>query len=79
MAYITYFSIFDLWQYHKISDDKLCDICEELAAEGTYNGNALRSRFPDLTIQDHDTIAVNRHPWCRCQLVRISNPEDPRG
>ena len=74
----TFFSVFDAWQYHFVSDDRLCERCMEFAVEQLFAGNDIRFRFPYLEIHDEDEIQVNVHVHCRCFLTRMVNVNDPR-
>ncbi len=76
--YRTYFSIYDGWLYHFVSDDRLCERCAEFAVEQLFAGNDIRFRFPYLEVIDTEEIEVNVHPHCRCYLTRMVNVNDPR-
>jgi hypothetical protein len=68
----TFFSTEDQWLYIEISDDRLCDRCQDNAKTDVYKGDHLRADFPYLEIRDENTIAVNEHPNCRCIFVRVA-------
>ena len=68
---ITFFADTDVWIYHEVSDDRLCDTCRKLAQVGYFMGDHLRIIFPYLFIQDENTIYCMVHPNCRCYLTRL--------
>lgn len=73
---VTYFSIYDQWDMHMVYDNRTCERC--LPHLGSYSGNDLRITFPFLEIIDENLIYAHVHPNCRCYLMRIANPMDPR-
>jgi len=68
---VSYFTKFDLWLYHAVTDTKLCDRCAAFHKEFIFSGVHLQSKFPYLMIVDNNTIRVNVHPNCRCYLTRL--------
>jgi len=68
----TFFSRFDVWIYHAVLDNKLCDQCLAFEKQPRYFGSEIRSLFPYLEIQDENTIKANVHPHCRCFLTRLT-------
>lgn len=72
----TFFGMYDLWRYHAVFDVKLCDRCMRYAETYYYVGKWLRGLFPYLEITGEDTIKVNLHPHCRCELHRITDPAE---
>ncbi len=72
----TFFSINNLYHYFGISDDKLCDQCQQYDGE-TIVGSELRKLFPYLTIDTENIIYPNVHPNCRCLLIRLTPENSP--
>lgn len=72
---LTFFGKNDVWLYHAIADNRLCDACKELARKGKFVGTHLRAYFPYLEILNANTIKTNVHPNCRCLLHRIVRRE----
>lgn len=68
---ITFFSDYDLWEYHAVFDERLCDACSILADVGFFLGIHLRKYFPYLEIMDENRINCEVHPNCRCWLSRL--------
>jgi hypothetical protein len=79
---VTFFSGYDLWEYHNMMDDRVCMICETHADMETIIGSLLRVLFPYLQIVARDKIMVHEHmprdDNCRCWLERVglSDVED---
>ena len=73
--YIVYsfFGKFDLWRYKAIADKKLCERCLDHATETYFMGNKLRAVFPYLKIVGANKVLPNVHPYCRCELTRVTN------
>lgn len=71
LSHLTFFADTDVWIYHEVSDDRLCDTCRKLARVGYFMGDHLRILFPYLFISDADTIYCFVHPNCRCYLSRL--------
>jgi len=69
---ITFFSKEDVWEFNSVFDNHRCEACEAHEETGFFNGNVLRSAFPDLEIIDADLIRVNVHLNCRCYLIRVT-------
>lgn len=71
----TFFSDYDLWQYHTMQDDRVCEVCSRHAHMAVVIGSKIRLLFPYLDIISVDVIAVNEHmprdANCRCWLTRI--------
>lgn len=67
----SYFGAEDVWVYHFVSDDRLCDQCRLYAEIEFWAGDELRSTFPFLEITSKEIINVNVHPNCRCYLTRL--------
>ena len=68
----SFFGHLDLWDYRSHFDEKLCEKCEENMLKDVYRGSELQGKFPYLEIKDVNTIEVNEHPNCRCELWRIT-------
>lgn len=74
---ITFFSDYDMWQYHGLWDGKTCVECKGHLRMGQiggsiYIGSKIRLLFPYLFIVNANTIQANVHPNCRCYLERIT-------
>jgi hypothetical protein len=69
--YQAMFSPNDFWQFETHKPNS-CERCLYYEGKGTFNGEALHTFFPDLTIIDEDTIKVNLHPNCDCILQRAT-------
>lgn len=74
----SFFGAYDIWEYYELGDpDSECVYCKEYGAK-VFSGNQLRSIFPDLIIEDEDTIFPNVHKslWgadtCKCKLIRLN-------
>jgi hypothetical protein len=69
----TFYGLLDRWHYITLGDSKVCDLCSPLDGQ-EFNGNYLRTRFPNHTIDDEDVIRVHNHvprdDNCRCILMR---------
>lgn len=58
-----------LWQF-ETNKPNSCGRCLYYEGKGTFTGDMLDTFFPDLTMIDADTIKVNLHPNCDCELHR---------
>jgi hypothetical protein len=67
---LTFFSNWDLWEYHLVLDDRICKVCEARAVLDVIPGDTIRMLYPYLEIVDWNKIMVNEHLNCRCFLVR---------
>ena len=70
---ITFFSEHDVWQYHVVSDDRLCPLCDMLK-DMVFRGDTLAARFPYLVIDNENRLDAHNHmprdDNCRCYLTR---------
>ncbi len=66
-----FFGADDVWIYHFVSDDRLCDQCRLYAEIQFWGGDELRTTFPFLEITSKEIIHVHVHPNCRCHLTRL--------
>jgi hypothetical protein len=67
----TFYSVNDSWHYIALVDDRTCLQC--LDKDGVeFTGMYLRTFLPYHTIDNEDTIRANKHPNCRCILLRSS-------
>jgi len=69
---VSFFGHLDLWDYVSHFDEKLCEDCKANMLMDVYRGSELRGKFEYLKIKDGNTIMVNEHPNCRCELWRIT-------
>ena len=74
----SFFGNYDLWEYYELGDpDSECEHCKQYSSK-TFVGSELRAEFPDLIIEDQDTIYPNVHMtlWgvdtCKCLLIRVN-------
>ena len=70
---VTFFSEYDLWDYG-ITNINTCKECKADVI-GVYQGNELRSLFPDLVILNEDEIAPCVHPNCACVMRRLTDAQ----
>lgn len=75
---VGFFGAYDLWEYYELGDvNSECEYCKEYGGKA-FAGNQLRTIFPDLIIEDEDTIYPNVHMtlWgketCQCSLIRVN-------
>lgn len=80
----SWFGLYDFWTYEDEKGETECEYCKTYAGE-IFDGNQLRSVFPDLTIISEDLILPNVH-WtlwhtdtCKCQLKRVPYELLPEG
>jgi len=71
LRYVTFFSKEDVWVYHFVSDDRICERCRTYGMQEYFAGNELRKEFPDLVIQSTEVLYASVHPNCRCYLTRL--------
>jgi hypothetical protein len=71
----SFFGQFDYWIYLPIYDERLCEQCEAHARTLYFRGTELRRMFPYLNYYDENTLKANVHPHCRCELLRVTTPE----
>lgn len=77
MRGVTYFGELDIWQYHAVYDNVLCDRCRVHSRTEFYVGVDLRTWFPYLEIKHENRIDVKVHHHCRCRLTRLKLVEKP--
>jgi len=70
---VTFFGRYDLWMYHAVLDDKLCDLCLAHEKHPRYLGWHLRLFFPYLKYVNDNKLMANVHPHCRCYLTRVTD------
>ncbi len=75
---VSYFSEHDWWYFQAITDDRTCFPCNSLD-KITFTGDELLAVFPYLEIGDENTLFAWVHPYCRCILIRITDPLDYLG
>lgn len=75
----TFFSDWDLWQYHYVHDERVCNVCAGHGDMSVIVGSKIRLLFPYLEIVDWELIFAMEHPNCRCTLVRIGFYEEALG
>ena len=67
----TYFGLNDWWYYNRSYHPRMCEQCDFFGSIGFFNGSDIRGTFPYLEIYDEDTIYVQVHPSCTCELKRV--------
>ena len=78
----TFYSKMDVWHYVLEAGADHCENCKS-QADRLFLGSALRTWFPDHTIEGKDRIYVNYHetlwgkPTCKCYLYRMDSAADP--
>jgi hypothetical protein len=62
------------WVYNTAIDERVCGDCGPLEGCGFLEED-IESCFPNAEQIDDETIAVNLHDYCRCELVLVDEYE----